>query len=153
MSRNVAEIIGKRVQSEKPLVMYRRYPNSEYSDTLPAGKPSPVISSYLMNGFFAVQDPGQDEPRYIKDGQHVEIVSPDAADRSGWFSSITAGAADLFSNAATGVSKQSGFLADGFQESVSDFKADFFDIAGAVKPVLYLLIALVGLILISKFTD
>lgn len=151
--RNVSEIIGSRARSDKAVTIYRRYPNSEFSDTLPPGKPSPVITSYLASGFIAVQGEGDQEPGYIRDGDHIEIVPKDTPDRSGWFSSITAGAADLFSNAATGISKQSGFLADGFQESVSDFKTDFFDIAGAVKPVLYLLVALVGLILISKFTD
>ena len=148
--RDIKQIFGKRLKAGFPVTMYRRFPNSKQIETLPPGKPSPLIDSYTKSGYFQLEN-GQ-ENLYVKDAEGIEVVPPNVPDDSVFFDSIIAGVSDWFGNTGRQLSKQAGFLQDGFKESISGVKTDFFNFSGALAPIIWGLVALFSLYLISKLT-
>lgn len=132
--RDVSGIFGKRLVSDQPIKMYFGSPGSDNIVTLPAGKPSPVIDSYLQSGFFQVKGT-ENGYFYIKD-ENVEIVDPDAKDQSSIFQKTGYFFADLWNFNASKAVKQSGYLSDGFKESISNVKLSGFELSKQLRYIL-----------------
>lgn len=139
---------GKRLKSNNDIIMFRRFPNSEFVETLPAGKPSPRITGYIKKGFWAVSRNGQD--LYIKDQPGVNVVEPSAKDESGFFEGFLSYISDTVGNATTGATKKAGFLQEGFHDATKGIKTDFLSISSKIKPLLFLVAAILGFWLLIK---
>lgn len=150
----IEKIIGRRLKSATEQTMFVGFPNSDVIETLPAGKPSPIITSYLSrndgNWYQLEADP---KHRYIRDSDAVKVVPESAADESAALSGVTAGLFDWWNNTGTSVAKKSGFLAEGFDKATSDLTKDFKSFSDTIKPILYLLTGVLVLLLILKFSD
>lgn len=107
---------GKKIKSDRDEIIYVGFPGSDITRTLPAGKPSPVIDSFIRGRFYQFND--GTENTYIEKSEGQEVVEPDAPDDSTPGAGVVAGVTDVFRNTFTGVSKYAGFLGQGFTESV-----------------------------------
>ena len=97
--------------------------------SLPPGSPSPPAPTYEGSS-----------------------TAPDAADRSGWFESITYPIASWFGNTERDITKNAGFVSDGFEKSVTGLKTDLINIGDYIKPIIWGLAAIIALLLLNKWT-
>lgn len=111
---------GKRLKSDKDVVMYKRFPNASQTVILSAGKPSPLITGYLANGFIEVEGSNKNERFYIAQEKGLNVVDPNEKDTSNIFDTFFDRIKSTVSNKKDTVTKQAGFLSDGFQETVKD---------------------------------
>jgi len=150
----IENVIGKRVKSPADETIFLRFPYSEKTETLPAGKPSGKITSFIINkgnGFYQIED-----KNYIQDKDRLNLVDDTAEDESGFLTGAFYAISDWLRNTGTEAEKQAGFIGEGFKKSVGEVKTGFFNINSAVKPILILLIILYGLSIvkpiITKYT-
>lgn len=131
--------------------MYNRYPLSEYITTLPPRKPSPVVDSIISNNgidYYALRE--GNETFYLQVDSDLKVVDSDHEDESNFLSSVFVGARDRLGNTTTSIKKYSGFLKEGFKESVSDLKVDAFDFSKDVRKLILALVAVLGIVIIFK---
>lgn len=129
---DIEKIYGKRLKSDRPIKMFYRFPDSDTIQTLPVGKPSPVINSYLLSGFFEVVGDSTGN-YYIKDSPDLLLVDENEPDESSFFEDVTFSLSDFWNSNSKKVSKYSGFLNEGFKDSVSDLKVDAFKLSKELK--------------------
>lgn len=146
---NVAEIIGKRLKSGNDVTMFYRFPGSQVTKTLPAGKPSPLITSYLASGYYQL-DGVASNSYYVKDSNQVKVVDDNADDDSGLFSSVSSGFFDLVENTSKKAVKNAGFVSDGFKESISGLNIAALDFGKDLKKIVTAGAVAVTLIIIIK---
>lgn len=150
---DITEIYGKRLKSAAPKKIFVGFPGSDVIETLPAGKPSAKIDSYINRpegGFYQLEGTPN---KYLKDTPAVKVVPEAAPDESAFLSGLTGSVFDFWNNTATTAGKQAGFLSEGFDKATADLTADFESFSDQIKPVLYLVIAVVLLLIIKDFTD
>ena len=141
---------GKRIRADEGITMYHRFPNSPDVRTLPAGKPSPKIKSYILpdGGYYAVEG-NKEGDFYIKDSDKLEIVPDDAPDESGILSSAFYSVSDWFSNTDRDIGGQFYYLRKGFKKSVDDVAEFVPDSVGDLKKiVLWIAIPIGGILLL-----
>ena len=56
-------------------------------------------------------------------------------------------------NVETDIKKKTGFVGEGFQESVTGIKTDFLNFTDELKPILFLIIAIIALLFLTNITD
>lgn len=110
---------GKRIKSKKDLVMFHRFPDSPDRKILSAGKPSPIVESFLPTGFIVVKGDSKGE-YFIKNSSEIEVVEPDAKDTSKFFDNIFDAGKGFFSNKKRDVEAKAGFLKDGFEKTIEE---------------------------------
>jgi predicted RNA binding protein YcfA (HicA-like mRNA interferase family) len=143
---------GKRLKSGQSETMFYNYPGSNDTETLPAGKPSPIIESYVLEkgGFYALSKKGSPKNIYLKDTDRLQVVPEDAKDESGFFSGLFYDATDFFTNTGKDVASPFKYLKVGFNETIKDAKKIFpFDnlkelilwVAVPVAVILFLMLA------------
>lgn len=147
--------VGKRVKSSENETVFRGSPGSDDRYTLPAGKPSGLITSYIQreseNGlvtYFQV-----DETDYIKKTDLTKIVDSDSSDDSGFVSGAFLGVSDLFSGAATSISKNAGFIKEGFIQTTDRSLFEMFDYAGygkLLRLAVFAVVFFVGLYVLTQ---
>lgn len=72
---NIAELIDKKVKAQADIEQHVKFPGSGIIKTLPKGKVSGLINSYLPSGYFEINQPGKNAPNlYIKDTPNVVVV-------------------------------------------------------------------------------
>ena len=140
---------GKRLKSGQSETMFYNYPGSDDTETLPAGKPSPKVDSYVLDGnYFALTKNGKN--LYIKDTDRLQVVPEYAEDESGFFSGLFYDATDFFTNTGKDIASPLKHLRVGFNETIKDAKKIFpFDnlkelilwVAVPVAVILFLMLA------------
>ena len=147
--RNVSEIFGKRLKAVEETTAFNGYPGSDNIELYPAGSVTGEIYSYLPqeNGYFQVKKEGKPF-QYVQDSESVEIVSKDAKDESSIFGNIFSGAGTAIRNGTTWIKKNTGYVAEGFEDSVSilDTQADKYIRYGLIGGGLILAIQIIKLL-------
>lgn len=142
--------IGKRIKSPVDEVQRIGFPKSDKVQTLPAGKPSEKITSYIVNdgqGWYQVSD-----QKYIRESNRLQFVDDSAEDESGFLSGAIFAVSDWLSNTGRNAEKKAGFLKEGFNDSISDVGTGFSAINNAIKPILILVVIIVGIGLFRDLT-
>lgn len=154
---DVKEIYNKRLKSDRALVMFERFPGSDSKRTLPAGKPSPRIKSFIRRGstgYYQLndKDPASGEAKnlYVKQAEDVEIVDPSAPDDSGIGSGLFSGVFDWVGNTTRAGTKYAGFVGEGFKESVSGVKVGFEFLSKELRMLAMLIALILGFWLLIK---
>jgi hypothetical protein len=111
---------GKKIKSSRNEVLFIGFPGSDEVQTLPAGRPSLPVDSFIQGEFYSFVDAENNRNLYLRKNEDFqEIVEPGAEDESGVFSAFLP-VADYFRNTGNSIQKNAGFISDGFQKSVSD---------------------------------
>lgn len=152
--RDIKEIYGKEVKADKDQIMFIGYPGSSEIQTLPAGRPSPTINSYLPSGYFVLNgsDIGYDKDLYLYDSDSVKVVDRGTKDESSYYSRLNNALFSTWFNTSATVEKNMGFLAEGARKSFTDLKMSSFDIAKYANRIIILLIVFLILWIINKLT-
>ena len=147
---------GKRLKSTRDLTMFVGYPGSDTIKTLPAGKPSPVVDSAIMNnGYRYFQLKPADKNSYnlwLKDTMDLKAVPANAKDESSIFNSWWSWAGDTAENTINAAEKRAGFISDAFGKSVSDLGGGIVGFSGNVRTIILigasvLVLALIAMII------
>lgn len=152
--RDVVSIYGKSIKSDSDIVMYVGFPGSGEIQSLPAGRPSTRITSYLPSGYFQLDGSqiGYEKDLYIKDNEDIEIVDPGAIDESTYYSRLNNAIFTTWFNTSGTIQKNLGFLGQGARESFSKLKIDTFDFGRYLNRILILLSIFLVLWIINKLT-
>jgi len=114
--------IGKRLRSPRPLKMEKNFPGSGIISTLPGGKTSEPVTSFLKTGYFQIERNGMNW--YVKNADDIELTN-DESDDSGFFESAILKTSDWLQNSKNEVTNNLGHLNAGFQKSVGELSTDF----------------------------
>jgi len=111
--------VGKRLKSDKNMIMHIGFPESEEKTTIPPGRPSNKITGYNPKGFYSVSRTGGYDG-YIKNDPSVKLVSKDAKDNSSLLDSAVNFYKDQFNGLKKTVSDNAGYLSKGFDSATND---------------------------------
>lgn len=149
--RSFKDIYQKRIRAEKDLRMHYGSPDSRQYITLPAGDVSPLITSYLMNGWFQLEG-DESGSYYIKDQEGLRLVSEDAESESNIFTRVGYRIADYWNYQKDFNVRKSEYLSEGLKESISDIGLSGSDLAKNLRYVLIGLAFLAVLLSINQIT-
>jgi len=151
---------GKRVVSDKAHRMWGRFPgNADFVETLPAGKPSPIVQGGAFNNtsdsddalYLALRDPDQEHSRYIKFTDDLEVVSKKAKDRSSLFSSAWYALTDDFNNVVAANKQAAGNVSEGFNKGLQETKEDLGFLApGNIGGIMQLIVGVIILLVVVQ---
>lgn len=152
--------IGKRIKSGKDLTVFEGFPGSNKSYTLTAGRPSKKITSYIekKNALGVIKRYYQlEDTDYIEFDESIKIVDENAPDESGFFDELANKFSDSVNDAKKAISKNAGYIKDGFEETKNRSIFEMFSYASIDKPIKIAIGIVVAIIvfqvltLISKF--
>lgn len=136
MDRNTENIpFGKRIKSDVNEIMFLRFPGSSETETLPAGRPSGKIDSWIQKdgkGYF-VTEYTDEKNAYIEDNDRLKIVDENAEDESSFFNSTFSGISDFIGNSSRTVEKNAGFISTGFEDATGQLKDDISKFGNNLK--------------------
>lgn len=148
--RDIKKIYGKRVKSAEAVKMRVGHPESNQVETLPPGKPSGKINSYIRGEYFEITPPSGKKNLYIKDGSHIEIVEPDAKDESFIGAGLISGALDLVGNKTERAGKWAGWIGDATKKEITDLGDNFSLFGKDLQKIVLALTVAVGVVIIFK---
>ena len=147
--------IGSRLKSDDPIIMFRRFPQSDRTNTIPPGQPTPVIDSFLANGYYQLKRPDENVNWYVKKTDDLQVVPEDAEDESGIFDTVSYWFTDAFNVIQNRNAKATEHLTAGAKKSVEDLKDSFLTIGGGIRGTIFAILGVVVVVflimLISKF--
>lgn len=155
-STNFSDFFGKKIRSKNDVKMHVGSPGSGEVKTLPAGKPSPKIDSYIKQKgarWYQLKPKAKDVHYYVKFSDNFDIVPPNAKDKSSYFGSLFNQAKDFIENTGETVQKNAGFLGSGFKKSVSNIGGDLWNIGKGLKKGLFAIGGILVLIIIIKIIN